>query len=149
MDRAQLFKRLYDLSLSELSAVFSDKDDISRIIIKLDVVARTRKILNTIQVEDFWQESEDESQLNNYHLSMKLSPHSLEIAFPQFFQIELNTLEWNFVFPKNEDIAEDKKPKNFAQYVQLMKAVNVMDIDNYSVESLCSALDLILISRMS
>lgn len=140
MEQAQLFKRLYDMSMFEIHAYIESEERVDLAIMKLDLAARTRKILNSIQLEDMWQAPNEQEQEFNIYLSIKLSPDTLSGCLN--LKQEMNCLEWRFVFPKIDDIPTDKKPKNFGQYIALMKNVEIINIEDYDIDLICHYLEM-------
>ena len=72
MEQAQLFKRLLAITEDEIMTFIRHDEEISNALMKLDLAARTRHIINAIQFEDMWQEFSEESQTFNIHLAMRL-----------------------------------------------------------------------------
>ena len=77
MERAQLFKRLLAITEDELIFFLDFIDDVSDALLKLDLAARTRHIIDAVQFEDMWQQLDEESQTFNLHIVMRLSPKTL------------------------------------------------------------------------
>ena len=61
MEQAQLFKRLYDMSLDEIASFIDYDETIEASLYKLDMAARTRHIIEAVQLEDMWQALDEES----------------------------------------------------------------------------------------
>jgi hypothetical protein len=141
MEQAQLFKRLHAMALDELKDFLDFGEPVSQAIYKLDVAARTRQILNSIQLEDMWQELDENTQLFNLYLSMRLSPESLSGCLD--FREDMNSLEWRFVFPKINDIPEDQRPTCYGDFLAKLLRVDIIDIQEYDIEIACEFLDLV------
>lgn len=139
MENAQLFKRLFDMSMDQIGLFINDDESITNALYKLDTAARTRLIIRAIQIEDLWQAIDEETNTFDLYLSMRLSPMTLSACFD--LNHDLNTLEWQFVFPTYKEIADDVKPKNFGEYLALNKNVRIMDIENYDIDMACEFLD--------
>ena len=77
MKRGQLFKRLMAITEDELILFLDFVDDISKALLKLDIAARTRHIIDAVQLEDMWQQLDEESKTFNLHIAMRLSPKTL------------------------------------------------------------------------
>jgi hypothetical protein len=56
MEQAQLFKRLYDMTMFELKSFIKPSESIAKSLYKLDMAGRVRHIIGTVQLEDVWQE---------------------------------------------------------------------------------------------
>lgn len=115
MDKAQLFKRLYDMSMDELGLLISHDEKIQKSLYKLDMAARTRHIIEAVQVEDMFQSLGEDGVTFDLFLSMRLSPMTLKSCLD--LNQDMNSLHWRFVFPKHDDIAVDTKPKCFGEYL--------------------------------
>ena len=139
IEQAQLFKRLLAMTENEISSFVKHDDDISKSLMKLDLAARTRHIINAVQFEDMWQQPNEESQTFNIHLAMKLSPMTLSSCLN--FEEEMNCLEWRLVLPKYADIKEDAKPACVGDYLAMMKQIDIVDINNYDITKACTYLD--------
>ncbi len=111
MDKAQLFKRLFAMTMDELALFTNFDETVSREVLKLDLAARTRHIIHAVQLEDMWQSLDEESNLNKLYLSMRLSPMTLCSVL--HFEEEMNCLEWRLVMPKFDDIDADDKTYKF------------------------------------
>ena len=81
MERAHLFKYLFDMSLDEITSFISYDETIEASLYKLDMAARTRHIIDAVQIEDMWQALDDESQTFDIYISMRLSPMTLASCF--------------------------------------------------------------------
>jgi len=139
MEQAQLFKRLYDMSLDEIASFIDYDETIEASLYKLDMAARTRHIIDAVQIEDMWQALDEESQTFDIYLSMRLSPMPLASCF--HLNPDMNGLEWRFVFPRYDDLAKNSQPKCFGEYLALNKSVQIMDIENYDMDIACEFLD--------
>ena len=139
MDKAQLFKRLHDMALDELKDFIKFDEDISRALYKLDLAARTRQILNSIQLEDMWQEQDEKSQVFYIYLAMRLSPECLSSCLD--FREDMNGLEWRLVFPKINDLPEDQRPTCYGEYLEKLFRVDIVDIDEYDIDVTCEFLE--------
>lgn len=139
MEQAQLFKRLHAMALDELKDFIKYEEDINQALFKLDLAARTRQILNSIQLEDMWQELDEETNLYRVFLSMRLSPDCLSSCID--FGEDMNGLEWRFVFPKINDLPEDQRPECYGQLLEALQRVDIVDINDYDIEVVCEYLD--------
>jgi hypothetical protein len=139
MDHVELVKRLYRLSQEEILTFVSQDRSLQESMFKVHLAARTRHIIHAVQVEDFWQELENDSEIFNLCLSFKLSPMTLSSCLD--LKKDLNDLEWWIVLPKHEDIPADQMPKSFAEYLSLIKSITVPNLDTYDVEEACNFLD--------
>ena len=100
MEQAQLFKRLYDMSMDEISSFIPYEETVNASLYKLNMGARTRYIINAVQLEDMWQVLCKESKTYDLYLSMRLSPTTLQSCY--HLNQDMNELQWRFVFPKYE-----------------------------------------------
>ena len=139
MEKAQLFKRLFHMSMDEISLFIDHDETIEKSLYTLDMAARTRHIIHAIQFEDMWQSLDDESQTFDIYVSMKLSPMTLASCF--HLNHDMNGLEWRFVFPRYDDLSKNSRPKCFGEYLALNKSVQIMDIENYDIDIACEFLD--------
>ena len=139
MEQAQLFKRLFDMSMDEICSFIDHDETIEKSLYTLDMAARTRHIIHAIQFEDMWQAMNDESKTYDLYLSMRLSPMTLSSCFN--LNHDMNCLTWRFVFPKYDDIDLDSKPKCFGEYLALNKSVQIIDIENYDIALACEFLE--------
>ena len=139
MERAHLFKYLFDMSLDEITSFISYDETIEASLYKLDMAARTRHIIDAVQIEDMWQALDDQSQTFDIYISMRLSPMTLASCF--HLNHDMNGLEWRFVFPRYDDLSKNSRPKCFGEYLALNKSVQIMDIENYDIDIACEFLD--------
>ena len=139
MEPAHLFKYLFDMSLDEISSFISYDETIEASLYKLDMAARTRHIIDAVQIEDMWQALDDESQTFDIYISMRLSPMTLASCF--HLNHDMNGLEWRFVFPRCDDLPKNARPKCFGEYLALNKSVQIVDIENYDIDMACAFLD--------
>lgn len=139
MEQAQLFKRLYDMSLDEIASFIDYDETIETSLYKMDTAVRTRHIIEAVQLEDMWQSLDEESQTFDIYISMRLSPMTLSSCF--HLNHDMNGLEWRFVFPRYDDLPENSRPKCFGEYLALNKSVQIMDIENYDIDIACEFLD--------
>jgi hypothetical protein len=139
MKRGQLFKRLMAITEDELILFLDFVDDISKALSKLDIAARTRHIIDAVQLEDMWQQLDEESKTFNLHIAMRLSPKTLWGCLES--DVELNCLEWRLVLPKYADISDELKPRCTLDYLAMAKQLNVMDIERYDVKKTCASLE--------
>ena len=139
MEKAQLFKRLFHMSMDEICSFIDHDETIEKSLYTLDMAARTRHIIHAIQFEDMWQSLDDESQTFDIYVSMKLSPMTLASCF--HLNHDMNGLEWRFVFPRYDDLPKNSRPKCFGEYLALNKSVQIMDIENYDIDIACEFLD--------
>jgi len=124
MEQAQLFKRLLAITEDEIITFIRHDEEVGNALMKLDLAARTRHIINAIQFEDMWQEFSEESQTFNIHLAMRLSPNTLSSCLN--FEEDMNCLEWRLVLPKYSDIKDDLKPSS-CMIMKLEIAVPIID----------------------
>ena len=139
MCSSDLFKRLFDMSLDEIASFIDYDETIEASLYKLDMAARTRHIINAVQIEDMWQSLDEESQTFDIYISMRLSPMTLASCF--HLNHDMNGLEWRFVFPRYDDLPKNSRPKCFGEYLALNKSVQIMDIENYDIDIACEFLD--------
>ena len=139
MEQAQLFKRLFDMSLDEIASFIDYDETIEASLYKLDMATRTRHIIEAVQLEDMWQSLDEESQTFDIYISMRLSPMTLSSCY--HLNHDMNGLEWRFVFPRYDDLPKNSRPKCFGEYLALNKSVQIMDIETYDIELACEFLD--------
>jgi len=139
MERAHLFKYLFDMSLDEITSFISYDETIEASLYKLDMAARTRHIIDAVQIEDMWQALDDEGQTYDIYLSMRLSPMTLASCF--HLNHDMNGLEWRFVFPRYDDLPQNSRPKCFVEYLALNKSVQIVNIESYDIDMACEFLD--------
>ena len=139
MEQAHLFKYLFDMSLDEITSFIDYDETVEASLYKLDMAARTRHIINAIQIEDMWQSLDDESKTFDIYLSMRLSPMTLASCF--HLNHDMNGLEWRFVFPRYDDLPKNSRPKCFGEYLALNKSVEILDIETYNIDIACEFLD--------
>lgn len=107
---------------------------------KLDYWTRTSQIIGPIQIEDMWQTLNEDNQFDIY-LSMKLSPKTLSINWDA--KQEINCLEWRLVFPKHIIDIPASKPMNFGEFLNQTKRLEILDVEKYDIERVCSFLDIV------
>ena len=56
MERAQHFKRLLALTEDEFTSFLDFDDNVTKAVMKLDLAARRRHIIDAVQLEDMWQQ---------------------------------------------------------------------------------------------
>ena len=139
MEQAQLFKRLYDMSMDEINLFIDSDEPIEKALYKLDMAARTRHIIHAVQLEDLWQALDEHVKTYDLHLSMRLAPMTLQSCY--HLNHDMNGLEWRFVFPTIKEIAQDVRPKTFGEYLALNKNVQIIDIEKYDIDIACTFLD--------
>jgi hypothetical protein len=139
MEQAQLFKRLFDMSLDEIASFIDYDETIEASLYKLDMATRTRHIIEAVQLEDMWQSLDEESQTFDIYISMRLSPMTLTSCY--HLNHDMNGLEWRFVFPRYDDLPQNSRPKCFGEYLALNKSVQIMDIENFDIDMACEFLD--------
>jgi hypothetical protein len=139
MEQAQLFLRLLAMTEEEITSFLKLDDDVGESLQKLDLAARTRHIIHAVQLEDMWQQLNEESQTFEIHLAMKLSPMTLCSCLD--FEVDMNSLEWRLVLPKYADIADDSKPTCVGDYLAMMKQIDIVDVNEYDIETTCAYLD--------
>jgi len=139
MEQAQLFKRLFDMSMDEICSFIDHDETIEKALYKLDMAARTRHIIHAVQIEDIWQALDEQTKTYDLYLSMRLAPMTLQSCY--HLNHDMNNLEWLFVFPTYKAIADDAKPKCFGEYLALNKSVQIIDIESYDIAHACEFLD--------
>ena len=139
MDKAQLFKRLYDMSMDELGMLVHHEETIQKSLYKLDMAARTRHIIEAVQIEDMFQSLGEDGVTFDLFLSMRLSPMTLKSCLD--LNQDMNSLHWQFVFPKYDDIAVDIKPKCFGEYLKHVQTLQILEIDSIDIDQACEFLD--------
>ena len=139
MDKAQLFKRLYDMSMDELGLLVNHDETIQKSLYKLDMAARTRHIIEAVQIEDMFQSLGEDGVTFDLFLSMRLSPMTLKSCLD--LNQDMNSLHWQFVFPKYDDIAADAKPKCFGEYLTHVQTLQILEIDSIDIDQACEFLD--------
>jgi redox-regulated HSP33 family molecular chaperone len=139
MEQAQLFKRLLAITDDEISSFINHDEEVNSALMRLELAARTRHIIDAIQLEDMWQELNEESQTFNIHLAMKLSPNTLCARLD--FEEEMNCLEWRIVLPKYSDIDDQSKPSCIGDYLAMMKQLEIVDVNEYDIDLTCTYLD--------
>ena len=139
MEPAHLFKYLFDMSLDEITSFISYDETIEASLYKLDMAARTRHIIDAVQIEDMWQSLDDESQTCDIYISMRLSPMTLASCF--HLNHDMNGLEWRFVFPRYDDLPQNSRPQCFGEYLALNKSVQIVNIESYDIDMACEFLD--------
>jgi hypothetical protein len=138
MEQDQLFKRLLSISLVDLAKFIKFDEHISAALLRLDLAARTRHIIQTIQFDDMWQALPENSNAYKIYLSMRLSPATLCSFLDS--EEEMHCLEWRLVMPNYADISEDRKPSCFGEYLTMAR-LEIVDIDQYDIEEACRFLD--------
>ena len=139
MDKAQLFKRLYDMSMDELGLLVDHDETIQKSLYKLDMAARTRHIIEAVQIEDMFQSLGEDGVTFDLFLSMRLSPMTLKSCLD--LNQDMNSLHWQFVFPKYDDIAADNKPQCFGEYLTHVQTLQILEIDSIDIDQACEFLD--------
>jgi len=139
MEQAQLFKRLYDMSMDEINLLIEHDEAIDKALFKLDMAARTRHIIHAVQLEDLWQSLDEKTKTYDLYLSMRLAPMTLQSCY--HLNHDMNGLEWRFVFPAIKEIAHDVRPKTFGEYLVLNNDVQIIDIEKYDIDIACTFLD--------
>ena len=140
MEQDQLFKRLWDMSKDGLLSNIKFEESIQSSFMKLDYWTRTRQIIGPIQIEDMWQTLNEDNQFDIY-LLMKLSPKTLSINWDA--KQEINCLEWRLVFPKHIIDIPASKPMNFGEFLNQTKRLEILDVEKYDIERVCSFLDIV------
>ena len=138
MEKDQLFKRLFAISLGDLTIFTKFDEQINNAVLRLDLAARTRHIIQTVQLEDMWQSLHEESDTYKIYLSMRLAPMTLCSVLD--VDEEMHCLEWRLVIPKYEDITENLRPSCFGEYIA-MGQLEIVDIDQFDIEEACRFLD--------
>lgn len=116
------------------------EEPIQSSLMKLDYWTRTRQIIGPIQIEDMWQTLNEDNQFDIY-LSMKLSPKTLSINWDA--KQDINCLEWRLVFPKHIIDIPASKPMNFGEFLNQTKRLEILDVEKYDIERVCSFLDIV------
>ena len=127
------------MSLDEITSFISYDETIEASLYKLDMAARTRHIIDAVQIEGMWQSLDDEGQTYDIYLSMRLSPMTLASCF--HLNHDMNGLEWRFVFPRYDDLPQNSRPKCFVEYLALNKSVQIVNIESYDIDMACEFLD--------
>ena len=138
MEKDQLFKRLLSISLGDLAIFIKFDEQISAALLRLDLAARTRHIIQAIQFDDMWQALPENSNTYKIYLSMRLAPMTLCSVLDN--EEEMHCLEWRLVMPNYADISEDRKPSCFGEYLTMAR-LEIVDIDQYDIEEACRFLD--------
>ena len=139
MDIDELSKRLFEMTVDDLNQLIPFEDDASIGIMKLDLAAKTRRVVHAVQLEDMWQAFNDTAQQFTIYLSLKLSPMTLCSVLNT--DQELNSLEWQLVIPRLDSIQEDYRPSCFGEYLREATQVDISDIEDYDIEEACQFLD--------
>ena len=139
MDIDELSKRLFEMTVDDLNQLIPFEDDVSTGIMKLDLAAKTRRVVHAVQLEDMWQAFNDTAQQFTIYLSLKLSPMTLCSVLNT--DQELNGLEWQLVIPRLDSIQEDYRPSCFGEYLREATQVDISDIEDYDIEEACQFLD--------
>ncbi len=139
MEKAQLFKRLLAMTQDDLSVLINFDEPVDVAIMKMDLAARTRHIIQAVQFEDMWQSLPENSPTYKIYLAMRLAPMTLCAVLDN--EQEMHCLEWRLVIPKYDDIAEDQKPSCFGEYLHRMDRIEVVNVDEYAIEEACDFLD--------
>jgi len=139
MEQAQLFKRLYNMSMDEINLLIDHDEAIDKALFKLDMAARTRHIIHAVQLEDLWQSLDEHAKTYDLYLSMRLAPMTLQSCY--HLNHDMNSLEWRFVFPAIKEISHDVRPKTFGEYLALKKNVQIIDIEKYDIDIACAFLE--------
>ena len=116
------------------------EESIQSSFMKLDYWTRTRQIIGPIQIEDMWQTLNEDNQFDIY-LLMKLSPKTLSINWDA--KQDINCLEWRLVFPKHIIDIPASKPMNFGEFLNQTKRLEILDVEKYDIERVCSFLDIV------
>lgn len=116
------------------------EESIQSSFMKLDYWTRTRQIIGPIQIEDMWQTLNEDNQFDIY-LSTKLSPKTLSINWDA--KQDINCLEWRLVFPKHIIDIPTSKPMNFGEFLNQTKRLEILDVEKYDIERVCSFLDIV------
>ncbi len=139
MEKAQLFKRLLAMTHDDLAMFIKFDEPVDVAIMKLDLAARTRHIIQAVQFEDMWQSLPENSPTYKVYLAMRLAPMTLCAVLDN--DQEMHCLEWRLVIPKYDDIADDQKPNCFGEYLKLMDRMEIVNIDEYDIGEACDFLD--------
>ncbi len=105
MGNDELCKRLFEMTMDDLNHLIPFEESVSTGIMKLDLAAKTRRVVHAVQLEDMWQAFNDTAQQFTIYLSLKLSPMTLCSVLNT--DQELNGLEWQLVIPRLDSIQED------------------------------------------
>ena len=125
--------------MDELGLLISHDETIQKTLYKLDMAARTRHIIDAIQIEDLFQSRSEDGVNFALFLSMRLSPMTLKSCLD--LNQDMNGLQWQLVFPKYEDIAADTKPKCFGEYLTHFQTLQILEIDSIDIDQACEFLD--------
>ncbi len=140
MEQVQLYKRLFALTLDDLTGFIPPDEDMTGTMLKLNTAARTRLVLEHIQFEDMWQLQNAETGEYEVFLEFSLAPDVLVASFS--VQANLNELIWQWVLPKPDKIPGPVGARCFASYLDVALRLEILDPENYDVEDACAALDL-------
>lgn len=135
----ELSKRLFEMTVDDLNQLIPFEDDVSTGIMKLDLAAKTRRVVHAVQLEDMWQAFNDTAQQFTIYLSLKLSPMTLCSVLNT--DQELNGLAWQLIIPRLDSIQEDYRPSCFGEYLREATQVDISDIEDYDIEEACQFLD--------
>ena len=139
MNTDELSKRLFEMTVDDLNQLIAFEDDVAIGIMKLDLAAKTRRIIHAVQLEDMWQAFNDTVQQFTIYLSVKLSPMTLCSVLNA--DQELNGLEWQLVIPRLDSIEEDYRPTCFGEYLREASQIDIVDVEDFDIEEACQFLD--------
>ena len=138
MEQAQLYKRLFTISVDELAMYHENSRSVADCIKLLNISAKQRTVIRHAQLEDFWQEEVEGKW--EFFVKMKLASSSLttELALKN----NLNMLEWHIVYQRYSDLAAADKPFTFLEYAHKPLRVEIIDIGvEYGIAEACAVLD--------
>ena len=139
MGNEELSKRLFEMTMDDLNHFIPFEESVSTGIMKLDLAAKTRRVVHAVQLEDMWQAFNDTAQQFTVYLSLKLSPMTLCSVLNA--DQELNGLEWQLLIPRFDSFEEDYRPTCFGEYLREASQLDITDIDDYDIEEACQFLD--------
>jgi hypothetical protein len=139
MNKIELGKRLFEMTVDDLKQLISEEDAVSTGIMKLDLAAKTRRAIHAVQLEGMWPAFNDEIQDFAIYLELKLSHMTLCSVLD--CDQDLNELQWQLIIRRIDSINEDMRPTCFGEYLLLADQVYVDNIENYNLEATCQFLD--------
>jgi len=139
MGNDELSKRLFEMTMDDLNHLIPFEESVSTGLMKLDLAAKTRRVVHAVQLEDMWQAFNDDVQQFVIYLSLKLAPMTLCSVLNT--DQELNSLEWQLLIPRIDSFEEDYRPSCFGEYLREATQVDISDIEDYDIEEACQFLD--------
>jgi hypothetical protein len=99
---------LRDISLSAIVNHADGVENIEDVLISIDVAVKSRRVVDCVQFEDFWEDLVDEEKVPYLFINFKLAPEVCEAALDE--DLPVNTLNWNLVLPNVNAIEEEERP---------------------------------------